>query len=282
MMNLLFVDDEVAILESLSDSLRCRRGEWTCHFAASGKEALELLSTKEFDIVVSDMRMPGMDGAEFLAAVQERWPKIARLILSGQADSDSLTRALPVTHQFLAKPCEPDKLIQTVGTILELRSRTHDRAVLEIVGKSGTLPSLEPHLAKLSELLATGGSSSQIAEVVACDLALSSRILQVANSPYFGPSRSISSLAEAISFTGLNLLKSILISCQARRLAPGASAQQLAAFSERDLKIATLARTITAYAPDAEQAFSVGLLSNIGQYVLLQTDPMRYPQLLRT
>lgn len=260
--------------------MRLHRREWNCHFVESGHEALEVLNSIEVDVVVSDMRMPGMDGAQLLREVQLRWPKTARLILSGQADQESLSRALPVTHQFLAKPCESTKLAQILTSVLDLQARTHNRAVLEIVGNSGELPTLEPHLFKISGLLAEGASSSTIANAAAFDPLFASRILQIANSPYFGASRMIVSLADAVTFLGHNMLKSVLIACQASRLVPELSTQQVSLLADRAQRVATLARTITSYPPDAETAFSVALLCNIGQYVFLRADCKRYFELV--
>src|SRR6185369_4538284 len=105
-MRILFVDDELNVLAGLRDSLRRHRREWDMVFAPGGPEALAELRQKTFDVIVSDMRMPAMDGAALLEQVRAEFPEVARIILSGHAERNAVLRALPVAQQFLSKPCD--------------------------------------------------------------------------------------------------------------------------------------------------------------------------------
>ena len=98
---ILFVDDEMLVLEGLQRMLRPLRAEWEMVFVDSGAKALELMGQAPFDVVVSDMRMPGMNGAELLAEVLKRFPKTVRLVLSGHADRDLVLKCVGSTHQVL-------------------------------------------------------------------------------------------------------------------------------------------------------------------------------------
>ena len=102
---ILFVDDEPLVLQGLQRMLRPMRNEWEMAFVESGRRALEEMATLPFQVVVSDMRMPGMNGAQFLSHVQELYPRTVRLILSGHADKDLIMKCVGTAHQFLAKPC---------------------------------------------------------------------------------------------------------------------------------------------------------------------------------
>ncbi|MDP3479279.1 MAG: FIST N-terminal domain-containing protein [Desulfoprunum sp.] len=106
----IFVDDEPNILDELRRTLRLLRNEYDLYFAASGMEALEMMTKDKFDIVFSDMRMPGMDGAQFLTAVREKYPHIFRILLTGQADEQSIMSTVGVVHHFLEKPCSPEAI----------------------------------------------------------------------------------------------------------------------------------------------------------------------------
>ena len=117
---ILIVDDEAAILASLGNLLRKDRHRWEFVFAHGGAQALHELANATFDIVITDMRMPGVDGAQVLEAVKERSPKAIRIMLSGHAESDDVIRALPLVHQFLAKPCD----IKTLRGVIEQWSET--------------------------------------------------------------------------------------------------------------------------------------------------------------
>src|SRR5678816_3092918 len=115
MIRVLFVDDEQAVLDGLRNLFRKRRREWLTSFALGGEAALAALAENPFDVIVTDMRMPGMDGATLLARVKQKYPEIARIVLSGHAESELVFRALPVAHQYLSKPCDAEVL----RTVLE-------------------------------------------------------------------------------------------------------------------------------------------------------------------
>src|SRR6202012_4878179 len=111
---ILFVDDEEFALRGLDRLLRSMREEWEMEFVNSGDKALARMTETPFDVVVSDMRMPGMNGAELLNEVMKRHPKTVRLILSGFADRDLILKCVGSTHQYLAKPCDGHELKMAV------------------------------------------------------------------------------------------------------------------------------------------------------------------------
>ena len=97
----LFVDDEANVLSGLRRMLRSQRQVWDMQFANGGAAALELMANQSFDVVVSDMRMPGVDGAELLNRVNDLFPDTVRLVLSGQSEHEKIFRAIGPAHQFL-------------------------------------------------------------------------------------------------------------------------------------------------------------------------------------
>lgn len=112
---ILFVDDEPMVLSGLQRMLRPMREQWDMEFANSGAEALAVLDKAPFDAIVSDMRMPVMNGAQLLAEVAQRHSQTVRFILSGQADQDLILQCVGTAHQFLSKPCEPETLKTAVS-----------------------------------------------------------------------------------------------------------------------------------------------------------------------
>ena len=120
-MRVLFVDDEPNVLKGLKRSLRPMRHEWDMVFVSSGRDALEALDGEPFQAIVSDMRMPEMDGAQLLNEVLRRHPEVIRIILSGYSDREMIMRAVGATHQYLSKPCDPDTLRSAVNGALQLR-----------------------------------------------------------------------------------------------------------------------------------------------------------------
>ena len=122
--HILFVDDEILVLQGLQRLLRSMRHEWEMDFVTSGAAALERMATKPVDVVVADMRMPGMNGAELLCEIMKRHPQTVRLILSGQADEELVMKCVGITHQYLSKPCEPEALKAAVNRVFSrLRPR---------------------------------------------------------------------------------------------------------------------------------------------------------------
>jgi len=125
----LFVDDEISILSTLKRLLR--NEEYQLLTASSAEEGLELLNTEKVDIVISDMRMPNIDGAEFLEQVKFKHPHIGRMIMSGFADLESVVKAINKgdINQFISKPWNNDALKQVVKDHLPPSSAniSHDK-----------------------------------------------------------------------------------------------------------------------------------------------------------
>ncbi len=115
----LLVDDEVAILDGLRRQLR---KNFTVHTAGGGAEALELLKSEPIAVVVSDMRMPHMDGATFLSQVRSLYPSVVRILLTGQADTQAAITAVNEgqIYRFLTKPCPPEVLLEEIGSAVEI------------------------------------------------------------------------------------------------------------------------------------------------------------------
>lgn len=123
---ILFADDDRRILSGLRRQLHGKSREWELTFVESGAAAIEAMEAEAFDVIVSDMRMPGMDGAELLSNVTRRWPRTARMVLSGQADPERMQIARTCAHRYLNKPCPPDALVAEIERAQRVR-RVLDR-----------------------------------------------------------------------------------------------------------------------------------------------------------
>src|ERR1700743_994191 len=134
MKRILFVDDEKQILDGIRRLLNDQRDVWEMQFALGGEEALKLCQASRFDVVVSDMRMPGMDGAMLLRQVQFLFPEAARLILSGYLDMALTTRAIPVAHRILAKPCDGIELQRTIESFCALQDLFCSSDLRRVIG----------------------------------------------------------------------------------------------------------------------------------------------------
>ena len=142
MINVLFVDDEPNILSALQRMLRGQRSEWKMSFASSGEEALRFLAEIDVDVIVSDMKMPGMDGADLLEKVSELHPHIVRVILSGYSEKEGSMRSVGSAHQYLSKPCDPEVLKTTIANICAQRELLTDQSLRQLVTQLPSIPSL--------------------------------------------------------------------------------------------------------------------------------------------
>jgi putative nucleotidyltransferase with HDIG domain len=286
---ILFVDDEALVLDGLRRMLRPMREEWEMVFAASGSEALELMNQAPFDVVVSDMRMPRMNGAELLAEVLKRFPQTVRLILSGHADKDLILKCVGSTHQYLAKPCRPEDLKAAIARAGELTSSLKDKGLRHLISSMRQVPSMPRLYIQMVEKLEDPEVGLDvIGDIIAKDLGMTSKILNLVNSSFFGLAREISSPAEAVSQVGAEMIKSLVLSVHAfSQFEPGA----LAGFSIDELwghsqSTANLAQAI-ARMEDADQkivdeAFVGGLLHDIGKLVLAANFPEEYKRVRET
>jgi len=209
---ILFVDDEASVLEGLRNMLRRMRKEWDMEFAASGGEALAAMERSPADIVVSDMRMPEMDGVQLLNEVKDRYPDTVRFILSGHSDRESILRSVGPTHQFLAKPCNTEELKRAVGRAFSLRELIGSDSVRRVVVDIKALPTMPELYAEITRALnAENSSSEDIGAIIAKDVAMSAKILQLVNSAFFGLRRDVGSVDQAVTLLGIDTVKAVVL-----------------------------------------------------------------------
>jgi HD-like signal output (HDOD) protein len=277
----LFVDDEPRVLQGIKVGLWSCRQEWQAEYCTSGADALELLAREPFDAVVSDMRMPGIDGEALLRRVQEAYPDVLRLVLSGQTERRVAARMVHIAHQFLAKPCAATVIGDHLRAAFALRAEFNQTAVRAVVGGLGQLNVSQQTNAELVVALASAKPALQaIAELVMRDSALCLKVLQVANSAFFGAPRQINTVREAVYALDAESLRAALAS-------PEAAIEQGDSREQRELQ--ALAQAIAVVAEqvarsvqvDPAQAAAAGLLSTLGARVLCTYLASDYTQIRR-
>jgi len=209
----LFVDDEPHVLDGLRRMLGKMRDEWEMEFATSGAEALAALAKHPFDIIVTDMRMPVMNGAQLLNEVKVRYPGIVRFILSGHSNLDLIMRSAGSAHQYLAKPCDAEMLTQTVRRSYALRDLLNDRRLGEILSGITTLPVLPGVYSQLVQALADEKTSpAEVGRIVSQDVGMTAKVLQLINSAFFGVRRRVEDPAQAVFYIGLDAVRGLVLS----------------------------------------------------------------------
>jgi HD-like signal output (HDOD) protein len=274
---ILFVDDEQGILDGLRRMLRPNRLVWDMTFLNSGAEALSAMEQEPFDVLVTDMRMPAMAGAELLTLVQERFPGTVRIVLSGHADLEASMRSVSVSHQFLAKPCGADTLKKVVDRACELADLLHEPKLRDALGTVKGLPVLPRVYNALTTALAEEDVDiHDIGDIVEQDAGIASKILQLVNSSFFGIRREIGNLRQATSYLGVNTIRDLVLCFEVFQQFDGGD--KVAGFSlEREqnhsLLTARIARKLLNEKVAAEQAFLAAMLHDVGKLVLATQLP---------
>ena len=184
---ILFVDDEPMVLMGLQRTLRKMRHNWDMTFVSSGREALDVLGKKPMDVIVTDLRMPEMDGGRLLSEVKKQHPHLVRIILSGQLDPEMTLKSVQLAHQSLAKPCDAKVLKHTLGKLFALRDFLSDKSIKNIISKIDSLPSLPSIYTEIvSEMQSDDPAIEKVGQIISKDLSMTAKILQMVNSAFFG------------------------------------------------------------------------------------------------
>jgi putative nucleotidyltransferase with HDIG domain len=284
MKRILFVDDEVNILEGLQRMLRPQRNEWEMSFAPGAQAALTMLESAPFDVVVSDMRMPGMDGAALLNIVRGKYPAALRFVLSGYTELQASFRAVPVAHQFLVKPCDPDQLRTAIQRATSLSEVLNSKLLASLVGSLQDLPSLPKTYGELRRALSDPEIAVEdVVKIVERDVAISAKILQLVNSAFFGITRDVTQIKTAVSYLGLNILQNLVLSAevfrafQPKKPIPGFSVEEFHLHSQYAARIAG---KIPLKNEMQGGSVAAALLHDVGKLVIAERSPEHFVRAL--
>lgn len=275
------------ILHALRRALHGFRGDWNMFFANSGMEGLEILAREQVHIVISDMKMPEMSGLQFLTEVKKRYPQVIRMILSGQADEEQIIRSVGITHQYLSKPCPNETLVSTINQALDLRRILADEKLELLVSQIESLPSLPTlYTSIIQELQSPNVSIQKISDIVSQDPGMTTKILQLVNSPFFGVRRQITNPAEAVAYLGTDILQALVLSVKVfssfdDKKVPGFNLEYLWNHSQMTAGIAKKIWQLEGKSKtEIDEAFTAGILHDLGMIILASNLPDRYEEVL--
>ncbi len=261
------------VLDGLRSMLRKHRHEWDMSFVEDGATALEVLSRTPFDIIVTDLRMPNMDGAELLQRVCREHPRVVRIVLSGQTEQDAARRVAHAAHQFLAKPCEAGLLKDVVDRTCRLQDALSAPVLREAVGSIADLPAKPRVYQQLTDVMAKPSSSiADAAMIVESEPAIAAKVLQLVNSAFFNVGRRIGDVRTAVGYLGVEILKTLILDISVRqsREAPRVEGLDLGAIRKHGVLAARIARKLLPDRAQSQDAFSASLLKDVGWLVLAQ------------
>ncbi|MFQ5450947.1 MAG: HDOD domain-containing protein [Nitrospinaceae bacterium] len=280
---ILFVDDDHTILQALRRMLRSMREKWHTEFAESGPMALKLMEKSSFDMVVTDMRMPEMDGAQFLNEVKRMYPDTIRIILSGQAEDQALVRAAGSMHQFLSKPCEFNSLKTFLEKTFSLRNLLTNPDLKKLISQIKSLPVLPKlYVEIMEELESPDASIEKVGMIIEQDIGMSSKILQLANSAFFGFSQKIATPFHAAQILGLDTITSLVLSHQLFSKFQKDHIKYLSIdrLWRHSLRVGELARKMEKMekldSNSKSFGFTAGLVHDIGKLIMASNFPALY------
>ncbi len=284
----LFADEEIGPLRDLQRMLQPMRREWEMIFATSGAMALQILEERPFDVLVAAARLSDLADGSLLAAVAVQHPRMIRIALCDRADREALVQSAGPAHQQLAKPCDPALITSQIRRTLALQNLLTDSALQTVVAQIGTLPTLPSlYLELVAELKADEPSPERIARIIAADPAMNARIIQMANSPFWGLRTTITQAREAVLFLGLATVSALVLSIHvfscfdARRLAScklsdfWSHSTMVSGYSRGIARIERCDPTLVG------EATIAGLLHDLGKLVLANSLPAFYVESMK-
>ncbi|HEX4119157.1 MAG TPA: response regulator [Verrucomicrobiae bacterium] len=275
MKKVIFVDDEPRVLQGLQRQLHAMRREWDMQFVDSGAKALESMARQPVDVIVTDMMMPGMDGAQLLSEVMKRYPNSVRLVLSGHADREAVLRLIGPAHQYLSKPCNAEELRFAIVRALALKELLGNEQLKQLASRVSSLPTLPAlHQQLTNELAKEEPSVERVAEIISKDVGMTSKILQLVNSAFFGLAESAANPLDAVFYLGLSTIRALVVSVHVFSQFDSAtikcfSVEQLA---QHGWRTALAAKKISVMEHGDskldDQCFLAGLLHDVGRLVM--------------
>ena len=279
----MIVDDEASVLASLRHMLQDRLGDWDLQFLSNGPDALASLTAQPVDILLSDMRMPGMTGAQLLSEVAQCRPDTVRIAFSEPTDQELVLKCVNTAHQFLSKPCDAGGLAAALGRALNVDKLGSNDQLRTLVAQLRTIPSLPAVFHELQAQLASPDASvDTVGRTISRDPAMTAKLLKVVNSAFFGLNRKVSSPTDAALLLGLETIRMLVLwanvfSVESAPKIPGFSLDSLSIHS---MCVGRIARDIVGLergpAKMRELAMTAGLLHDLGKLVIA----VNYPDLL--
>jgi HD-like signal output (HDOD) protein len=284
MKSILFVDDERDLLDGLRARLYKHRNDWRMQFVVSGDEALAILQREPIDLVVSDVRMPGMDGGQLLTLVKEHWPTTIRIIVSGYSDPVQAARLTSLAHQYVAKPCEDRQVENTIERCFHLRELLEQDTLREVVGRIGRLPAMPKVYARLQTALAQPSvTAAEVGEIVMADAAISTKVLQITNSAFFRLRKPIVRIKDAVTYLGFATIRNLVLCAEIfsqwkpSRDLPDIDTEELQKHAQC---AATACKSLAGGRVSPDDAWLAGLLHDIGYWILIQECPRQLAEAL--
>lgn len=287
-LRVLFVDDEQFVLDSLRRLLMAEGVDWHTDFCSSASQALQMCREAPYDVVVSDLRMPYMDGARFLCEVKKNWPQSMRVVCSGHVESSSMLASVKAAHRYLVKPCKGSDVKEVIEDLARVKFLLKKESVRKLINRMDHIPVLpDVYLRVMEEIRTDDPSLKRIGGLIAQDVGMSASILRLVNSPFFGLSNEVRQPEQAVTLLGLDTIRSSLLFTHLFQKLDTSCCLgfDVSALWTHCLKTAQLARCIADHEGMGqemeEQCFAAAMLHDMGKLILLSNFPKDYSAILK-
>lgn len=284
MKDILFVDDERELLDGLRARLYKHRRDWNMKFVVSGEEAIATFEEQNVDLIVSDVRMPGMDGGQLLTVVRQRWPKTVRIIVSGYSDPVQAVRLTSLAHQYIAKPCDGLQLENVIERCFNLQELLNQEPLQRVVGRIGKLPAMPKTYGRLQAALSLPTvTAGEIGDIVNADAVIASKVLQITNSAFFRLRKPMVRIKDAVTYLGFATIRNLVLSAEIfsrwenPKELPEVDPDQLQNHAQG---AAAACKALAGGRASPDDAWLAGLLHDIGYWILIQESPKQLAQAL--
>jgi HD-like signal output (HDOD) protein/CheY-like chemotaxis protein len=213
MKKILLVDDDQNILQSFKRAVRPMHSEWKVVLCDNGKSAYELIQADDsFDLIISDLRMNGLNGIDLLKKVKEASPDTIRFSFTGSTENSLLIEAASVSHRLISKPCEGGKLVALIRNSLLLREKLQNPGVRKNLYKLGVIPSLPKFYQEFyKEIQSPDASVAKLGRIIEKDIGMTAKVLQLVNSAFFGFRKKVANPVHAATLIGINGMRDIFL-----------------------------------------------------------------------
>ncbi|HEY1713327.1 MAG TPA: response regulator [Solirubrobacteraceae bacterium] len=276
---ILFVDDTPDTFGALQEALDAHAGSWQVEYAPGGEAALAALARAPVDVVVAEEQIGAMDGVTLLTRVRDQHPTTIRMILSATTRPGLATI---VSHRLLSKPCNVEDLSVLIKRSSALHARTGEVEAFRKTMATTALPSRPGVYMELNQVLSSPDwEPHQVSAVLERDVAMSAKVLQLANSALFGLTSTVTSVRDAVMYLGVDTIRSLALTAEAfGKVAPRGDAEfSLDDFQAHAMLVARITASILPAGRAQQEAVTAALLHDIGKLVLISDGDRRWAQL---
>lgn len=275
MKKILFLDIDPKKTRDLQVMAINNRGEWKVSFQNTPKDAQRLLETEAVDVIVSEIHTPDLAGVDLLSQAHRKYPHIAKIAISDQKKILNHLSSAGLAQQFLLKPYSMKDLETSILRAFTLSDLLVNNMLQRLISQVRSLPSLPTvYLRIADEFNSPDPSADKVGSIIAEDMSMSAKVLQLVNSAYFGLSQQVASPTQATALLGLQTIRDLVLSIEVFSQFDHIKIRYLGLnlLWYHSVRVGTFSRiiadSVSRDSKTKEYAFAAGLLHDLGMLVL--------------